>query len=265
MLTREILSFKSKTMKLFITTQIFILLFSFAATAQTKMTERDFDGLKGSVKSVSTERLELTGEENKTIEAKAKLENEITYNKNGDRLTYKSYHQTNGLLFESIIYGFIDGQRISCHEEVKNPNKITKSPEREIKPIRQTVSEFTYKLKYKYDKNGKLIEDSWHANDDELWIRFIYNYKDKQREEFVYSADGSLDQKYITVFDDKGIESEMISYDIKTNEIDGKESYEYSKFDAKGNWTEKTTFEHTGDDWKVKKPYEIRYRKIIYH
>lgn len=252
-------------MKLLIKTLIFVLLFSFTIFAQKKKSEREIDNLKGLVKSVFVERADITVKSNKIIESKTKRESEITYNEKGERLTSKLYDYKNGLLFDSTIYGFIDGERISKDEDVETPGKMTGKIIGEIKPKKKSDPRYNYKFKYKYDKDGDVIEESLIQSDGDLWLKYVYNYKGKQRETLVYSADGSLNQKYISMLDGKRNEIETHFYNVETDKLEGKEIYEYPEFDANDNWTKKITFETEENNSKSKKPREITYRKITYY
>lgn len=241
-----------------------MLFFSFTAIAQEKKTDRETDKLKGLVKIVFTERTDVTMKSNKMIESKTRPESEVTYNEKGERLNYKNYDYRNGLLFEDTIYDFIDGERVSIEKDVSNPNKITGTIVGEVKPKKEFDPRYDYKFKYKYDKNGNVTEESWYHSDGSLWMRYVYIYKDKQREELVYAEDGSLNQKYRYTLDDKDNDIEMLSFDTETNKINGKETYEYQKFDVKGNWTKKIIYENEEDNLKRMKTREVHYRKLVY-
>lgn len=72
-----------------------------------------------------------------------------------------------------------------------------------------------------------------------------------------------MPHKYF-VLDDKGNEIEMLSYDTEKNSIESKKTYEYLKFDAKGNWTKRVMSERDKKSKSAVKPQEVLYRKLTY-
>lgn len=249
--------------KLLTYTIALILLFSFYALGQNRKSDRETDGLKGLVKAVFTERTDLKKTSGKLTESKRRPESEYSYDKIGNRLTWKNYDYSSGHLFESVIYSRIDGDKVSIYEEVENPNKIT-AVAPNGKPQKPFDPRYDYKFKYQYDRNGNVSEEAWYQSNGELWLRYVYNFKENQREELVYSADGSLNQKYIYTLDGKGNEIEMLVYDAESNKLEGKETYKYLELDAKGNWTKRITSEADEETNFVLKPREALYRKITY-
>jgi hypothetical protein len=251
-------------MKLLTITIVFILLVSFNVLAQNKKTDRETDGLKGSVKSVLTEIANLKKISGKLVESDRRHKEAINYDSNGNRLTWKTYDYLSGALFDSVTYTHVDGDKVSIYEEVNNPNKITQiTTVPDDKPTKSSDPYLSYKFKYKYDSNGNVSEEAWYQSGS-LWLRYVYNYKGNQKEELVYSADGSLNQKYVYTLDDKGNEIEMLSYDTEKNKLEGKETYKYLEFDAKGNWTKRITSEGDEESKFVVKPREVLYRTLTY-
>ncbi len=251
-------------MKLLTTTISFVLLLSLSVLAQKQKTDRETDGLKGLIKSVFTERADLKKTSGKSVESKRKSESEYTYDKIGNRLTWKSYDYLSGTLFDSVIYSRIDGHKVSIYKEIENPSKITAMSAPSDKPQKPFDTRYNYKFKYKYDSDGNVSEEAWIQSNGDLWLRYVYNFKGNQREELVYSADSSLNQKYLYTLDDKGNEIEMLAYDTETNKLEGKETYKYLEFDAKGNWTKRITSEGDDETKFVVKPREFLYRKLTY-
>lgn len=251
--------------KSLITTIIFVLLLSLSVLAQKQKTDRETDGLEDLVKSVFTERADLKKASGRSIESKRRPESEYTYDKIGSRLTWKSYDYLSGALFDSVIYGRIDGDKVSNYEEVKNPNKITTlSTPNNDKPKKPFDARYDYKFRYKYGSDGNISEEAWYQSNGDLWLRYVYNFKGNQKEELVYSADGSLDQKYVYTLDDKGNEIEMLAYDTEINKVVGKETYKYLEFDAKGNWTKRITSEGDEESKFIVKPRDVLYRTLTY-
>ena len=251
-------------MKLPTLTIFFILLLFSSGFAQIQKTDRETDGLKGSVKSVRTEIADLKKTRGKLVESKRRHKEAITYDSNGNRLTWKTYDYLSGALFDSVTYSRVNGDKVSIYEEVNNPNKITQVVSvPNDKPTKSSDPYLSYKFKYKYDSDGNVSEEAWYQNGS-LWLRYVYNFKGNQKVELVYSADGSLNQKYVYTLDDKGNEIEMLAYDTETNKLEGKETYKYLEFDAKGNWTKRITSEGDENSKFVVKPREVLYRTLTY-
>jgi len=163
-------------------------------------------------------------------------------------------------LNSKIIYSF--NSKGSVIEKLwYNPNGTVKSKE-----------------SFKYNDNGKMIEDS--SSDSKI----IYKYDNKGNniEENNYNWDGSLFRKVINIYDDKGnnIESNQyfpdgsldskyfFKYDNYKNEIEfnwykgdgsliSSRTYKY-EFDKIGNWFKKTEFKNNSPD-------EITEREITYY
>ncbi len=233
--------------------------------AQNKKSDREADGLKGSVESFLTKIADLKKKSGKLIESSRKPKEAITYDIKGNRLTRKTYDYLTGTLFDSVIYSRVDGDKVAIYEEVENPNKITQiisSPP--DKPIKSFDPRYTNKFKYKYDSTGNVLEEAWYQNDGSLWLRYVYKFNASQKEELVYSEDGSLNQKYIHTLDDKGNEIETLFYNTEKNKLESKETYEYFEFDAKGNWTKRITAEGDKKSKFVVKPREVLYRTLTY-
>lgn len=251
-------------MKSFAVTVLFLILLSFSVFAQKRQTDREFDGLKGAVKSVLTERADYRNISKKSGEINRRRESEITYDAKGSRLTWKYYDYRSGDLFDSVRYQLLDGDKISIYEKVDSPNRITAkidAPEKSANPD----SRYTYKLKYKFDDAGNVREEAWYQTDGKLWLRYVYNAKDNQTEELVYDADGKLNQKMIHIYDAKQNETETVFYDVKTDKPDGAEFFQYLEFDAKGNWTKRIVSESDGKSRSLIQSRELMYRTLTYY
>lgn len=246
-------------------TVILSFLLFISVAAQNKQTDRDFDGIRGSVKSVVTERADLKKSSGKMVESKRRYESEVEYDKSGNILRRKDYNYADGALRESAIYKIIDGDKVSIEEDIETPGKITGSLSIESDRTPKAFDpRYSYKYKYKYDSGGNISEEAYYQNDGSLWMTYVYITKGNEKEELVYDENGKLNQKLIRRFDDKKNEIEIIYYDTETNKMNGTMTFEYIEFDAKGNWTKRYSFE--GDEEKnfAIKPSEAEYRKIIY-
>ena len=111
---------------------------------------------------------------------------------------------------------------------------------------------FSHKGTYKYDDNNRCIEDNHYGADGELGYTLVYGYDDKGRKIKDSRYDG-----LITLFkyDDKGNRVEARNYG--PSGTPGKETVYRYKFDRKGNWVVKTTYENGT-------PVELEERTIKY-
>ncbi|MGH9944486.1 MAG: hypothetical protein ACRD9R_19235 [Pyrinomonadaceae bacterium] len=99
----------------------------------------------------------------------------------------------------------------------------------------------------------------------EVWLRYVYNYKGSNVERLVYSADGSLNQKYLSTLDGKGHKVEETIFEAKDGSVRSKYTYTY-EFDSRGNWVKQTTAKIvTKDGQPSVEPYSVTYRTITYY
>jgi hypothetical protein len=231
--------------------------------AKRPKSDAEDEGLKGRVKTVFTESEDLSG--TWTVQGRKPSAMEY-YNEQGN-LTKREFYDYKGNPSDITVYGYLDGERVS----------LSRSIGREYNPPPMTVASapgaakpkydprYSYKFKFKYDDGGRLLEKAWYMSSGEPWLRYVYNYKGSQMEELVYSADGSLNQKYLSTLDGKGNEIEKVIYETKDNSIRGRYSYSY-EFDAKGNWTKRVSSKWGAKEGKEGyQPYSVDYRTITYY
>lgn len=136
-------------------------------------------------------------------------------------------------------------------------------PPGEAKP--KYDARYSYKFTFKYDDKKRLTEKTWLHNNGKLWLRYVYNYSGNQKESLVYSADGSLNQRYLVILDDKGNKIEETIFETRDGSVSGKLSYAY-EFDSHGNWTKRTTSKWvTKDGRSSSEPQAVYYRTISYY
>ena len=251
-------------MKLSISAIILTLLISLSALAQKQQSDREADGFKGAVKTVVIEEAKLEDDSGRLVEYDQKLESEVAYDADGNRVSGKAYDYT-GALFESVSYRRVNGDKVAIYGDVENQNSIVvEMPVPANQAKRKSDSQYTYKFKYKYDRNGNVSEEAWFQNDGSLWLKYVYKIKGNRKEELVYSADGSLNQKYAYTLNDKGNEVEMLLYDAHKDSVESKETYKYVEFDSKGNWTKRITSEGEKESNFSLKPSKVTLRKFSY-
>lgn len=233
--------------------------------AKKERSEGEDEGLKGKVKTVTTESEDLSG----TWSIQGRHLNSIEdYNNIGNLIKRISF-DSKAKPFQVTVYGYIDGARVS------NSEMINYDSDPPLMALRAAGTKeegkfdlrYDYKHEYKYI-NGKLAENKWIRNNGVLWIRYVYNHKDNQVEELVYSEDGKLNQKYLSILDDKGNEVERINFNVLGIQRDGDSKYsiKYDSFDEQGNWTKKTTSKLVSENGKqIYKLWNIYYRTITYY
>ncbi len=231
---------------------------------QKPQTDRKFEGYKGLVKRVVTERADWKIKKGKSIESNRRLEQDIEYDRDGNVLKELSYDYVSGLLREVAVYKKIDGEKTVCYPEGEMPGGISNTIiVKDVDHIPRDP-QYSFKFEYKYNSDGKIVEEAWWENTGELWLRYVYTYEGDKRTELVYDANGELNQKYISIFDKNDNLIEQSIYDTDTDSVIEKSAYKYLEFDTTGNWTKRS--ESAGDDESnfVEKPREITYRKINY-
>lgn len=233
--------------------------------AKRLRSDAEDEGLKGRVKTVLTEREDLSGTWAVSGRKPSSME---YYNEQGNLIKTESYDYR-GNPSDITVYGYLDGDRVSHSNSIDyeyNPPPMmiaAAAAPGQAKP--KYDPRYSYKFKFKYDEKGNLKEKVWYSNDGALWMRYTYNYKGNQKEELIYDENGALNQKSLYTLDDKGNEIEEINYEIKDNSVSDKYSYSY-EFDAKGNWIKKTTSEWVTKDGKSQLvPSNVTYRTITYY
>jgi len=133
-------------------TVLLILFLSCIAGAQ-KMTDRDLDGLKGKVKTVE-DRSQKIGPDGTPLE-EPKIDWETTYNEDGDLVETMEF----GVAKSRTTYFIYKGERVSKTEYIRDsPQKKTKLPANLPPVVEKKRGPYDYKLQYKYDKSGRIVQ-----------------------------------------------------------------------------------------------------------
>jgi hypothetical protein len=194
----------------------------------------------------------------------------MEYYNERENLTKRESYDYKGNLSDITVYGYLDGARVSSRKSIEHeynpPPMMIASPSSEARP--KSDPRYSNKFTFQYDDQKRLIEKSWLMNNGQLSIRYVYKYSGNpanQRDELVYSADGSLNQRYLSILDDKGNEVEQTSFETRDGSVRAKYSYVY-EFDAQGNWIKRTTSKWTTEDGKSSyAPAYVDYRTISYY
>ncbi len=221
------------------------------------------EGLHGKVKTVIRENEDLSG----TWSVQGRKPSSTDYYNDIGNLTKREFYDYKGNLSEITVYGYLDGARVSrgkgIEREYNPPPMMIASPPGATRP--KSDPRYSNKFTFHYDDQKRLIEKAWYLNNGELTTRYVYKYSASQREEFVYSSDGSLNQHYLSTLDAQGNEVEETSFETRDGSVRGKYKYAY-EFDAKGNWIKRTTSKWVTKNGKSDyAPASVDYRTINYY
>jgi hypothetical protein len=125
---------------------------------------------------------------------------------------------------------------------------------------------YQYSYTYKY-ADGKLIERQLFLNTGKPGNRSVYETRGNTRERRVYTEDGKLNQRYLDVMNDQGLDVEQTNFDLTDKKYYGDRKYRmtYDEFDKQGNWTKRTTLKAVVKDGKeIFEPAWTTFRKITY-
>ncbi len=83
-----------------------------------------------------------------------------------------------------------------------------------------------------YDRTGKKVEEAWFYEDGMLSRKYLYRYRLTgemvQQLRYKYAADGSIDEKWSTIYDEKGNVIETACFDEQGRTIAGPTWYKYN-------------------------------------
>lgn len=202
-------------------------------------TDAQDEGLKGKVKEIKEEIKFLSDdyffEKLDDWKGKNRKLSKIIYFDNLGFLLRKDYYGHTELS-ERIIYGYIDGKRVSKSISfLKNPPKAVSvkdnsSSNKEV--LKKTDKRYGLSYIYEY-KDGKLVEMKMFHNNGSKWMRHIYKYSDKQIEKIIFTEDDKVNVQSLLNLDELGniIEETQTGSNKKTIRY----SYKY-EFDNQGNW-----------------------------
>jgi hypothetical protein len=221
------------------------------------------DDLQGKVKTVFEEKEDLSG----TWSVQGKKPSSMTYYNERGNFTRKAEYDYKGNLGEIVVYGYIDGARVSSGKSIQhdyNPPPMVGGPaagEVKIKSDPRYQTKFTFK----YDEKKRLVERQLFRSDGELVLKHVYKYSGNEREEFVYNSDGLLSWHSLSVLNDKGVEIEETNFETKTGAISTKYSYAY-EYDQKGNWIKRTVSKWVTKNGKsYYEPAYVTHHTIVYY
>jgi hypothetical protein len=171
------------------------------------------------------------------------------YDANGKKIAEELYHKTSLISRNENAY---DEQGRLMSQTIYNPDgsissRIKNAIAADGKPTERTRYDgdlLTYKVRYTYDKKGKLVEletiGSYVETDANTEgyvtgkVVYIYKGKDQPKETLVFNPDGSLRERVIV------------------------------EYDSRGNWIKRTHRVRSAQNGK-ELPLQIEYRTIAYH
>jgi hypothetical protein len=220
-------------------------------------------GLKGKVKSV----IETNQEVGTRIRDPYK---DDYYNDSGNLI--KTIEYTDGYPESVTVYGFIDKMRVTRSREVTyaegekpEPKGIFMRMSDNAKdPSAPRDSRYDRRKVYKYDSQGRLIEESSYQNNGEFWHKTTYGYDGNRRTERGFLQDDGEITKSIFLLDANGNDIEQHMYG-ENDKVVEKRFMTY-EFDKAGNWIVQRTFEEViVRKKKVRKLLWTSYRTITYY
>lgn len=136
---------------------------------------------------------------------------------------YDAYGNETEVVFQNSSGGLLSSLVCQCDETGK---------------LLECVSTHAYdsisrqKCKPLYDRAGKKIEEEWLSEDGRPSRKYVYRYRLTgqvvQRLLYKYAGDGSLEEKWSTIYDEKGNIVETACFDEQGHTIAGPTWYKYN-------------------------------------
>ena len=249
-----------------------LLLFVQTTNAQTAIA-RDLPTALGAIKSVRSETYKLTNKSGKIVEGEKLWLEEIEYNQDKSKVEVRVY-RLDGSLSDRVVYSFDAKLRltnIDYYDEkgILTGNDVYKygADGRRLEAAYYLEGTLSFRHAYKFNVQGNRAEiESRFPPDDNMSGKEIYVYDANGMilEAMFYNPDGSLAFKEFYKYDRKGNPAEYTVFDA-SDALLSKERYKY-RFDAQGNWLEKTTLIWSTDKGKNRyEPVGIIRRTISYY
>ena len=204
--------------------------------------DADDEGLRGPVKSVRTENQYLSETPLTRRGTRFRL---TTYNEKGNKLRTESYDFKNNL-FQIEVYGYLDGGRVSASKVIQREYGPPVASSRGVRPNKPPDPRYQQRFEFKYDEKKRLTEKTDFFSNGDIFERYVYKYNGNQKEELVYSENGSLVRRHLYILDDKGNAIERTDFE-PDGSVRLKGSYTY-EFDSNGNWTKRTNSWNVASD-----------------
>ena len=222
--------------------------------------DADDEGLRGPVKSVRFENQYLSETPLTRWGTRFRL---TTYNEKGNKLRTESYDFKNNL-FLIEVYGYLVGSRVSASKIIQREYSPPVVSTGGVRPNKDPDPRYQRRFEFKYDEKKRLTEMTDFFSNGDILERYVYKYERNQKEELVYSENGSLVRRHLYILDDKGTVIERTDFDADGS-VRLKGSYTY-EFDSNGNWTKRTnSWNVVSDMLRRFQPPSVHLRTITYY
>jgi hypothetical protein len=240
-----------------------------ASLPQSPIVKRDGsdsrdDFLKGKVKSI-VEEIEYLDQT--AYPANRRLRGQKEFGPDGN-LVQQIFNDYRGNIFFVVVYGYIDGKRVSkAGEHIRHsydpPPMFTVGP---AKPTPKGDERYTTSWEFSYDKSGRLIKKLSINNRGETLNQTTFVYERSTRREAFCSLPCS--QIFSTVYEIDADGNDISSvYDSPQTvmPVESSENYKYLSFDSTGNWTKREVSGRRAVSLTAEKPiHYIEYRTFKY-
>ncbi len=244
------------------------LLAALPVAAQNRKTDKEHEGLFGSVKSVRVEKAKVLNNSGASVEQKRVFSQETAYDLRGNMTEERDsspapYH----------LYSY-DSKGDRLEKNARTP--ITTGPPTTADwGFLSNVSTTLYRWVFKHDTRGNRIEAKKYRrmfgrSDDHRFLsdtqKVTYRYEDNDRrvETASYDSRDRLLQKWVYIYDSSPTPTQRDEYK-SDGSLAGKEFYTY-EYDDRGNWIKRVTSKlSTKNGNSQVEPVEVTYRTIIYH
>jgi hypothetical protein len=219
------------------------------------------EGLRGPVMSVRTEIQYLSERPLTKMLPRSRV---TTYNEKGNMLRSEWCDFKNNLDL-IIVYGYLDGGRVSVSKFIPREYglPLARGGNGSIPTNKKKDPRYDHRFEFKYDDKKRLTETTDFLSDGDILERNVYKYEGNQKEELVYSENGSLIRRHLYILDDKGNEIEQTDFKADGS-VSSKMSYTY-EFDSNGNWTKRTTSWNVVSDRLRQLQPSVHLRTITYY
>ncbi len=247
---------------------VFLVVILFGSSfAQKKMTDAEFAGLRGKVKSVVENAEFNVPNQAGSLEKKNEKVQEWQYD-NHQALTT----DINWGAGDKENYSLIDGYKTYKYESFDVPG-VYKGPVaaafgRGDLNKNPPDPRFSVKFEYKYDGKGRITEEIRYMSNGSLLMRFVHQYDSRgnniETKSYFNDIVRRIDRNY---FDEKG---QLFLY---TDEYPGDRGttnrvirrYSDYRFDSKGNWIERVETTVNTNDESLYETVIRRFRTIVYY
>ncbi len=260
---------------------LFIFLLStIPSYSQSKMTDREMDGLLGKVKTVKEEWKEIKTYPGQKLKTSQFFISQYTYDADGRQL--ETLNENGSKTVYAIVDGFrtfttvsapsLKGDMVMEMRAIDEPDAPIEKNEKITDPDKR----FEFKITYEYDDKGRVITERGFKNNGKLWYLKTFKYGENGKVSEELRNDTVAITKYTFTYDKKGLLIESVEErDIKGRGTDSTEKIVYSKYivDHIGNWTSRQAHTFSSrqglpesnippDKWDI---IRAEYRTITYH